>query len=338
MTVRWGFLGAGFVASRAMAGAVHAAPGAELHAAAARDPERAAALGAARVHRCYTDLVADPDVDAVYISLANDAHLTWTLAALAAGKHVLCEKPLALTAAEVDTMAAAAAAAERLVVEASWYRWHPRTRRAEELLAAAAIGPLRHISAGFTFTGVPDGNYRLDAAMGGGAAYDVGHYAASAVVWAGDAAGVEWTGAQVSARTRPGVTGVDLRSDVVVELADGVRAELVASFADPPRQWLRLRGEAGELDLEPPAFTAWQAPATLAVGDAASTRREEFPALDAYQLMVTEVSAALAAGGLGGWIVPLRQSRATAALLDAARVSAGSGGRPVAPPPPGPGP
>ena len=122
--VRWGFLGAGGIARTALAPAVAAASGAVLHAVAARDPARAAALGPVRAYGDYAALLADDDVDAVYVALHNDAHLPWTLAALAAGKHVLCEKPLGLSAAEVDQMAAAAG--DRLVVEASWYRWHPR--------------------------------------------------------------------------------------------------------------------------------------------------------------------------------------------------------------------
>ena len=118
--VRWGFLGAGNIAATALGPAVHAAEGAVLHAAAARDEDRAAALGPARAYGSYEALLADADVEAVYISLPNDLHLPWTLAALEAGKHVLCEKPLGLDAGQVDAVAQAAAAADRRVVEASW--------------------------------------------------------------------------------------------------------------------------------------------------------------------------------------------------------------------------
>ncbi len=178
MTVRWGFLGAGWIATRALAPAVAAADGAVLLAVAARDITRAAALGpAGRVYDDYAGLVADDEVDAVYISLTNEVHAHWSIAALQAGKHVLCEKPLAMNAREAVAMSEAANAAGRRLVEASWYRWHPRVRRAQELLAAGRIGSVRHVSAGFTFAGNLAGNYRLEPTRGGGALYDVGCYA-----------------------------------------------------------------------------------------------------------------------------------------------------------------
>ncbi len=183
--VGWGFLGAGYIARAALAPAVHSADGAALVAAGARDIARAAALGPrGAAYGSYDEVLADPSVEAVYIALANDDHLPWAERALAAGKHVLCEKPLGLTAAEVRQMAATARAADRLLVEASWNRWHPRTRRAEALLRSGAIGAVRRVEAGFTFAGVAEDNYRLDPARGGGALYDVGCYATAAALWA----------------------------------------------------------------------------------------------------------------------------------------------------------
>ena len=96
MNIRWGFIGAGYVASKAVAPAVHAASSACLAAVASRDPHRAAALAPEKVYERYEDLIADPTIDAVYINLANSQHCQWTIAALSAGKHVLCEKPLAV--------------------------------------------------------------------------------------------------------------------------------------------------------------------------------------------------------------------------------------------------
>ena len=186
--VRWGFLGAGNIATKALGPAVRASYNGVLTAVAARDVQRAQALGATfgpavgtpvTYYSSYEALVADPAVEAVYISLPNDAHKPWTEAALAAGKHVLCEKPLGARPAEVDSMTAAAEAAGRHLVEASWYRWHPRVRLAQQLLAEGAIGTVRHVTSVFTFDGVAAGNYRLDPSKGGGALYDIGHYALS---------------------------------------------------------------------------------------------------------------------------------------------------------------
>jgi predicted dehydrogenase len=186
--VRWGFLGAGFVASRGLAPAVHAADGAVLQASR-QDEHRAAALEPVRATTSYAEVCTADDVDAVYLSLPNDDHLPWVLEALAAGKQVLCEKPLGLDAAQVARMAAAAESADRLLVEASWNRWHPRTRRVEALLADVA-GPL-DVRAWFTFPGVPADTDRLDPGRGGGALLDVGCYAvAAALIALGDDATV----------------------------------------------------------------------------------------------------------------------------------------------------
>jgi len=327
--VRWGFLGAGNISTAALAPAVAAATGARLHAVAARDVERARALASAydapRAYGAYQELLADPDVDAVYIGLANDAHLPWTLAALGAGKHVLCEKPLGLSAAEVAEMAAAAERAGRLLVEASWYRWHPRIRLAQQMLADGAIGAVRQVSAGFCFPGVPAGNYRLDPAKGGGAAYDIGCYALSAVLWAyGGKLPVE-----VVARVERGPTGVDLTADVILSFAGG-DAQVHVSMAEPERQWLVITGEGGEIELPESPYTAWWANDTeLPLSQGSGTRRLAVPAVNAYQLMVEQMSSAI--GGRAGWVLPLAESRATAAVLDAAFASAVTGGEPVRP-------
>ena len=315
--VRWGFVGAGFIARRALAPAVHAATGAVLQAAAARDTDRAAALQpAGAAYGSYDELLADPEVDAVYLSLANDQHKPWSIAALRAGKHVLCEKPLALSAAEVDEMAAAAQAADRLLVEASWSRWHPRVRAAVEVLASGRLGPVRHVSAGFTFAGRLDGNYRLEPARGGGALYDVGCYAVSAAQWAFAPQPVT----SVVARQQLGPTGVDLVTEAVLEFPSG-SAQVRAGIAEPPQQWLVIGCEGGEVELRDAPYTSWvDDETTLLVSDGTTTQRDRFPATDAYRVMVEEVSAAIR--GDEGWVLPLTESRATAAVLDACFVSA----------------
>ncbi len=325
LPVRWGFVGAGGIARTALGPAVHAADGAVLQAAAARDPERAASLGPVTVHPTYDALLADPDVDAVYVSLANDAHLPWTLAALAAGKHVLCEKPLGLTADEVDVIAAAARAAHRTVVEASWYRWHPRVRLAQARLAET--GPVVHVSAGFTFRGVPDGDYRLRPEMGGGALYDVGCYAVSACLWA---VGRGLPDA-VAATCRTGPTGVDLDSRLVLDWDAGtapgagpVTAEVHASIDADEGQWLVVTGERGEVELRGGSFAPRAGTATeLWVSDGSGTERVVVPPVDAYRLMVEEVSSAVSGGA--GWVLPLAESRLTAAVLDAAFATCADG-------------
>jgi len=310
--VRWGFLGAGMVAREALGPAVHAAGGAVLHTVGSRDPERAAALHPLHAAASYHAVLDDPDTEVVYVALANDAHLPWTLRALAAGKHVLCEKPLGLTAAEVDQMARAAALADRRVVEASWYRWHPRTRRAQQLIADGTIGTVREVAAGFTFAGVPAGSYRLDAAMGGGALYDVGCYAVSALLWAFGFAAVRG----VEASVEVGETGVDVTTEADLAF-DAGSGRFRAGIAERERQWLSIRGDTGTIGFEAPAFTAWhgdEAALTSPLG------RETFAGADPYALMVEQVSASVR--GRESWVVPVEESRAVAAALDAVRAAA----------------
>ena len=321
--IRWGFLGAGWIATKALAPAVSEASGAVLQAVAARDVERARALGpASAAYGSYDDLLADDSVDAVYISLTNDVHAEWSIAAMRAGKHVLCEKPLAMTAAEVQAMSAVAAETGQLLVEASWYRWHPRVRLAQEVLRSDRIGAVVHVSAGFTFDGRLAGNYRLEVERGGGALYDVGCYAVSAALWAfGD------TATTVSARQQLGPTGVDLVTEAVLEFAGG-DAEVRAGISEPPRQWLVIAGERGEIELRDTAYTSWVRDDTLLlVSDGRTTHRTTVPAANAYRLMVEEVSSVVA--GEGGWVLPLSESLATAAVLDAAFASGRAGGAPI---------
>ena len=312
--VRWGFLGAGFVASRGMAPAVHAAQGAVLQAVGARDAARAAALEPAGVVGSYADVCDRDDVDAAYVSLPNDDHLRWVLHALESGKHVLCEKPLALDADEVIVMRAAAEQAGLLLVEAAWNRWHPRTRRLESLLAPVP-GP-RSVEAWFTFPGVPADNYRLDPARGGGALLDVGCYTVAAAL---TALGVGEVDAPAEAsisdvERHVGPTGVDLTTTARLSGANGT-ARIVASFERPEAQGLTIEAPEFSLALGGQAFTTWREPCALRVTQDGSTRVEEFAACDPYQLMVEAVSDRIRGGD--SWVLPLSTSLAVAAAVDA---------------------
>jgi predicted dehydrogenase len=295
---------------------------------AARDPARAAALEpAGRAYGDYAAVCADPDVDAVYVALANDAHLPWTLHALSAGKHVLCEKPLGLTAGEVVRMAEAARAADRLLVEASWYRWHPRTRRAERLLADGVLGEgSREVVAEFTFDTVAAGNYRLVPAMGGGALYDVGCYAVSAAHWSLGA--YDKPLEVVDAACDLGSTGIDVTT--VATLAAGTgRAAVRSSFVQPPHQRLRVSTPAGSVELVDQPFTSLRTGSVLRIAGAAAGagggHEERFEPTDPYRLMVEAVSARVRGGD--AYVVPVEESVAVAGTLDAIRIRVDGSGR-----------
>jgi xylose dehydrogenase (NAD/NADP) len=332
--VRWGFIGAGNIATRALGPAVRSSYNAILSAVAARDVSRAQILGdtfgpavgtPVSAYSSYEALLGDPAIEAVYISLPNDQHRPLTEAALAAGKHVLCEKPLAMDPTEVAAMAAAAEASGLHLVEASWYRWHPRVRLAQRLLAEGAIGKVRHVTSVFTFDGVPAGNYRLNPEKGGGALYDIGHYALSGATWAFGRLPYE-----VVAKQDVGPTGIDLTTDAVLSYEDG-DAEIHVSIAEQGRQALVITGDDGEIELRDRAFTAMignNVELWVSRGGT-GTERIPVPAADAYRLMLEEVSEVIR--GREGWLLPLQESADGAALIEAAFVSARDGGAAVDP-------
>jgi predicted dehydrogenase len=179
-SVRWGILSTAAIGDALVPGLL-AAEGSELAGIASRSRDRAEAAGVrwgCPSYASYQALLDDPSIDAVYIPLPNHLHAEWTVRALEAGKHVLCEKPLALTVGEVDLIAAAAARTERHVLEAFMYRHAPRWRRAVELVAAGAIGEPRVVRVGFAFLQTTDlANIRFIPEVGGGIVWDMGCYA-----------------------------------------------------------------------------------------------------------------------------------------------------------------
>ena len=308
MAVNWGFLGAGFVASRGLAPAVHASRGANLYAVASRDEKRSATLEPKRVHATYADLLADERVDAVYISLANSQHLEWVTKSLEAGKHVLCEKPLGLNASETESMFACASHSGRLLVEAVWGRWHPRFSRMVDVVASGALGNIEHIETAFTFTSEMTDNYRLNPLMGGGALLDVGCYQAHAWVALTNGA----TDLQISDLSRTvGPTGIDLTTDVSVRINKSITAHAVSSFALPSQQQFIVQGSQGKMQTTAgESFTTWNEACSLQINEVV----EEFAVANAFVEMVENVSNVIS--GKEGWIVPSADSIRVAHILD----------------------
>jgi predicted dehydrogenase len=308
MAVNWGFLGAGFVASRGLAPAVHVSRGAKLYAVASRDEQRSATLEPEIVHATYDQLLADERVDAVYISLSNSQHIEWVTKSLEAGKHVLCEKPLGLNAAETEAMFNTAAQHGRLLIEAVWGRWHPRYARIVELVASGAIGEIQHIETAFTFTSEMTDNYRLSPSMGGGALLDVGCYQAHAwVALTNGAPNLEIDNLERVV----GPTGIDLTTDVTVRLNGSITAHAVSSFALPSQQQFIIRGSQGKISTEAgESFTTWNEACSLRVNDAI----EDFSVANSFVEMVENVSRVV--DGEAGWYVPSADSICVAQILD----------------------
>lgn len=297
-----------------MAPAVHAAGGAELFAVASRDAVRSAELEPEVVHDSYRSLIDDPNVDAVYISLTNVQHKEWVIAALEAGKHVLCEKPLAMNADEVRLMQSTAERHQRLLVEAVWTRWQPRMKRMAELVHRGDLGDVQSISSAFTFKGDLTGNYRSQPEMGGGALLDVGCYQAHLwLMLLGESADFSIDVVDVER----GDTHIDLTTSVHATLNRSVRADALCSFDMTPEQRISVTGSSVSLRTgDGEAFTLWKQDATLIVGD----KVETFPADDAFALMVQDVSAAIS--GDAATVFPASSSLRVAEILDAIRAAA----------------
>ena len=180
-TVRWGILGAAKFAAEHMGPAIHMAGGAVLAGLATSDPAKAAPFLALQpgltVYDDYDALLADPSIDAVYVPLPNHIHVEWTLKALAAGKHVLTEKPITMEAAEFDQLIAARDKAGRLAAEAYMIVHHPQWQTARDLVADGAIGQLMHVRGAFCYNNAADpGNIRNRPETGGGSIRDIGVY------------------------------------------------------------------------------------------------------------------------------------------------------------------
>ena len=307
-TTRWGLIGAGWIATKAIAPAMHAQPNAIVQAVASGDPKRAQLLNPITIHNSYEALINDPLVDAVYISLPNHLHCEWSVKALKAGKHVLCEKPFALNLSEVESMVQAARENNRLLVEAVSCMWHPRMIRLIDYVKAGNIGEVISIDSSFTFPASLEGNYRLSLAMGGGALFDAGVYPLHAITaLIGDEASVVIKSCEVKA----GPTGIDLTSRWTMSINNLITASGLASFEMPENQSLIVRGEKGSVELiGTQAFTSWHSASSLRIGQ----QVEEFEAVDAYMLMIENFGKRI--HGQESWVLPLETSLSVQKMLD----------------------
>ena len=253
--LRWGLLGCGGAASKFASDL--SAHSFVMAAAASRDGARAAAFAAKHgiptSHASYDTLLADPAVEAVYISLPNHLHAEWTIRAARAGKHVLCEKPAALSAAECEAMIRAAERAGTFFMEGFMYRCHPQWGLARAILDEGAIGTIRSLQASFCYDmGQRPGNIRLSPGAGGGALSDVGCYALD---FARRFAGSEPVGMKVSARIGP--EGVDEFAEAALEFPGGFEARITCALREARPHLAVIEGDLGRIEIPRP----WHPPA-----------------------------------------------------------------------------
>jgi xylose dehydrogenase (NAD/NADP) len=312
--VKWGILSTARINDLFIAGA-RQSPAVELVAVASRDRDHAEAYAAERgidrAHGSYEALLADPEVEVVYISLPNSLHVEWSVRALQAGKHVLCEKPLSRRTADVERAFEAAAREDRVLMEAFMYRHHPQTGRLIELIDQGAIGRLRLVRAAFSFAAQDAANIRLSAALDGGALMDVGCYCVSgARLIAGEPE-------RVSAEQTLGGDRVDVAFAATMRFPGEVLAHFDAGLALASRDELEVVGEDGALFLDDP----WHCrEPVIELRRGAETERIEVEAADPYRLEAENMSAAVRgeAPPLLGSDDALGQAQAIEALYEAA--------------------
>jgi D-xylose 1-dehydrogenase (NADP+, D-xylono-1,5-lactone-forming) len=283
--LRWGFIGAGYVASRALAPAVHKSPNAHLQAVASRNPTLASALNPTTTYSDYNALLADSKIDAIYISLPNHLHATWTIAALNAGKHVLCEKPFATSLSDATAMAEAATQNQRTLMEAIWFNFHPRTRRLVQLIESGELGEISQINSSFSFQIAAPDNYRLKDNMGGGALLDLGPYQLH--LWAsltGNTAEINYTNINQDFSRNT----VDMTTTITAEINKTVLANANVSFIQAPKQEITINTQSALIEFsEGEAFTNHNAPSALTIAG----QKESFAPVDPYQLMIEDFAA-----------------------------------------------
>ncbi|MGE5250356.1 MAG: Gfo/Idh/MocA family protein [Bacteroidota bacterium] len=259
--LRIGVLGAAAIVPTALTGPARSVPEVEVAAIAARDPKRAAAFARRhhipRVHPTYADVVADPEIDAIYNPLPNSLHAEWTIRALRAGKHVLCEKPLASNAVEAEEMGGVAAETGLVLSEAFAYRYHPLAARMKEILGSGEIGEVRHIHAELRFLLPLTNNIRFKYELAGGSLMDNGCYPVSLIRFLAEA-----EPEVVSARAALFDAQVDHAMQADLAFADGRTAHMASSLLSPYlfRSFVRVRGDAGVLTVinpHHPHFFNW---------------------------------------------------------------------------------
>jgi predicted dehydrogenase len=280
--IRWGVLGYARIARLEIIPALRRSANSEFFALASRDEANLAAArtefpGAVRTYRTYDELLRDPEVEAVYIPLPNSEHCGWTLKAAALGKHVLCEKPLALHAADVRTMIDTCAAHGVLFMEAFMYRYSDRMRQVGEVLRSGALGEIKFVHASHRFLLDRPASIKLRPELGGGALYDVGCYPVNfAGVVADFAAG--------------GGGGIDEIFSALLKYPSGLIAALHCGFNAQKRIAAEIIGREGLLEV-PDAFLGNAGALTLVQGD----ERREIPvaASDRYRLELEDFAAAI---------------------------------------------
>lgn len=331
-TVNWGVLGAAAIATSRTMPALNEAPSATLLALASRDREKARSvaqrLGVPRAYTGYEELLQDPDIDAVYIPLPNQMHFEWSVRALEAGKHVLCEKPLCLTADQVKQLCQVRDRTGLHIEEAFCFRNHPQWKKLDELLAQGAIGPVRSAQAVLAKQFLDPADIRNKPEAGGGALFDLGSYAISAcnLIFKRPPSRV------VAALEYDPKFGIDRLSSALLDYGDRHALFTVATQSGPSgwgtHQQLSVLGEKGWLRCDFPFAHARPNRSHIEFGDASSvgsfpTQIFSFDPVNQYTLQVERFSRRLLGDNVPSW--PIEDALGTLRTIEPLFASASCG-------------
>ena len=325
--VSWGVLGAANIGVEKVIPAMQRGALSRVDAIASRDIEKArgaaAALGVAKAYGSYEELLADPEIEAIYNPLPNELHVPWTLRALEAGKHVLCEKPIALNAGEAQRLIAARGRAGKLVAEAFMVRFHPQWRRAHELAHSGAIGRLRAIQTFFSYHLLDPTNIR-NKPPGGGALYDIGCYAilTARYIFGDEPARV------FGSIDRDPVMGADRLTSALAEFPGGRQLSFTCATQTSAHQRVTIAGDKGRIEIAIPFNAPPDRPTRITIDDGADlfgggARTEEFAICDQYTLQGDAFSRAVR--GEASVEFPIEDAIANMRAIDAIFRSAQSG-------------
>lgn len=318
--LRWGVISTARIATNKVIPAIQRSERGRVVAIASRSLETATVAGAElEIERCYgsyEELLADPEVDAIYNPLPNHLHVPWTLEALEAGKHVLCEKPLALSAGEARSfLAAAAGFGDLLASEAFMYKFHPQWLRAKAIVDGGSLGALRSTQTWFSYFTDDPNNIRHVADWGGGGLMDIGCYPVSQARWL---FGCEPT--RVTALTEIDERfGVDRLTSALLAFPQG-QSTFTCSTQLQPHQRVQLVFEEGRYEIEIPMNAPSDRPTKAWLHLSGGSEELTFETCDQYGLQADAFAEAVFAGGPAP--VPLSDAVANMAVLDALAASA----------------
>ncbi len=326
-TVKWGVLGVAKIATEKVIPAMQRGSVARIEAIASRDAARArdaaSALGIAKAYGSYEELLADPEIEAIYNPLPNELHVPWTERALAAGKHVLCEKPIALDAEEARRLVAARDKSGKLVAEAFMVRFHPQWRRARDIVRSGEIGEVGAIQTLFSYRLLDGGNIR-NKPPGGGGLYDIGCYA---ILTARYIFAAEPTRLVAALEIDPKF-GTDRLASAILEFPGGRHLTFSASTQLAGHQRVTIAGAAGRIEVQVPFNAPIDRPSKITVDSGvdlvgSGARVEEFATCDQYTLQGDAFSRAILGEEKPEY--PIEDAIANMRVIDACFRSAKSG-------------